>query len=173
MTKTRDTNEKLTAKKIDNANIGIDKEGLELGARILNHVLADGNLLYIKTRNYHWNVTGIHFRSLHKLLEEQYEALAITIDAVAERVRKLGYRAIGTMASFIEHSHLKEDQSPVLDAKEMIQNLVNDHEIICQKLREGITRLDEETDDIGTVDFLTDVLQQHEKMAWMLRSHLE
>lgn len=132
---------------------------------LLNQLLADETILYQKTRMYHWNVEGPHFNDLHKVFEEQYEALEGTIDSVAERIRTLGSRPEGTLAQVLKTSKLKEDsKSP--QALIMVKNLLADHEAIIRATRKAI----EQVEDVGTEDFLTGLLQEHEKTAWMLRS---
>jgi starvation-inducible DNA-binding protein len=141
---------------------------------LLNKDLADLHVLYTKTHNYHWNVTGPQFYSLHKLLEEQYEALAESIDAVAERVRQLDGFAVGTMAEYLELARLKEEgPGNFPSASDMVANLVNDHEAVIRQLRKDIDETANQHDDATTSDFLTGLAEAHEKMAWMLRTFLE
>jgi starvation-inducible DNA-binding protein len=130
-------------------------------------------VLYTKTRNYHWNVIGEHFRDLHKLLEEQYEQLAVAIDETAERTRQLGAPALATMTEFLKQAHLKEQPGDYPDAFTMLSNLCADHEAVIQWLRQAADDCDEKYHDMGTNDFLLGLMQEHEKMAWMLRSFLE
>jgi starvation-inducible DNA-binding protein len=157
---------------IDQINIGIKDKALEGVVNTLNRVLSDAHVLYVKTRNYHWNVTGMQFHSLHVLLEQQYTQLATAIDEIAEHVRSRGGRALGTMAEFLQHAQLKEHvEYP--DARGMIKELLHDHEEVIRFLRESIDRCDDEFKDVTTSDFLTGLARDHEKMAWMLRAHLE
>lgn len=142
-------------------------------AEVLNLILADESVLYTKTRNFHWNVTGPLFYSLHNLLEEQYQQIAISIDETAERVRQMGYKAIGSMQQFLNLTRLKEAKDGSLTDSDMVKQLVEDHENIIRLLREDIEKLDGELSDAGTSDFVTALMQQHEKMAWMLRSLLK
>jgi starvation-inducible DNA-binding protein len=153
--------------------IGLTNEQRAGVAAILDRTLADLYVLYTKTRNYHWNVVGEHFRDLHKLLEEQYEQLDAAIDLVAERSRKIGALALGTMKEFLAHASLKEQPGEYPDAYTMLTNLCNDHEAVIQWLRQSADDCDEKFHDMGTNDFLIGLLQEHEKMAWMLRAHLE
>jgi starvation-inducible DNA-binding protein len=155
------------------AQIGITEEAATSIARLLNQVLADENLLYIKTRNYHWNVKGVHFHDLHLFFEGQYNILAEQIDDVAERIRQLNQHAIGTMVEFLEHTQLQEEPGKDLKSKDMLSNLLSDHETVIGTLREIIGRVGEELGDAGTADKLTAWMQEHEKMAWMLRSYLQ
>lgn len=160
-------------KKDDSLEIGLDARERSGSADILNRVLSDQNVLYTKTRKYHWNVTGRNFYSLHKLLEEQYEALAESIDEVAERTRSVGYPAFGTMKEFLECATLKEQPGENPAAMAMVANLVTDHEQVIRNLRNFVDQAAEELEDQGTSDFLTALMETHEKMAWMLRAFLE
>ena len=152
-------------------NIGISDKDVKITSGILATLLADQHVLYVKTRNYHWNVEGENFIQHHEFFEKQYNELAAMIDEVAERMRYLGVKAPGTMAEFIDASQLVEAKDKKVNAKDMISNLLTDHETIIKALRSDIEKCDE-TSDAGTVDFLTANMQAHEKMAWMLRAHL-
>ncbi|NJN66045.1 MAG: DNA starvation/stationary phase protection protein [Chloroflexaceae bacterium] len=157
---------------MQNVNIGMTSEHRQKICAILNQIVADLSVLYVKTRNYHWNVEGMQFGPLHELFEHQYDHLAETIDEVAERVRMLGGRPIGTMVQFLEHATLKEHPSnDHPDALTMLANLVADHESCIRFLREAVDTCDQ-YHDMGTNDFLTGLMEQQEKTAWMLRSHL-
>ncbi len=155
-----------------NAAIGINEENRQKVATMLNKNLADEHVLYIKTRNYHWNVTGMHFRSLHEFFEEQYTELAIIIDDIAERIRSLGHFALGSMSSFVELASLLETDHREGDAKGMLESLLEDHETIIRIMREDLKKEEEAFRDAGTSDFVTGLMEQHEKMAWMIRSYL-
>ncbi|MGF1542687.1 MAG: Dps family protein, partial [Pleurocapsa sp.] len=111
--------------------------------------------------------------TLHTLWEEQYEALTTSIDATAERVRALGGYPLGTAAGFIEYSTIKEHPNDLPSANEMVDRLVQDHEQVIRNLREDIDRCGDEYHDEGTADFLTGLMEEHEEMAWMLRSFIE
>ncbi len=158
---------------MEKADIGLTTDERAGVSRILNKALSDEHVLYIRTRNYHWNVTGMHFKSLHEVFEEQYKALEAAIDEIAERTRSLGFRAIGSMSEFLQHARLPE-QNPaeVPDATGMLRNLLADHEAIIKNLRDDVDACDEEFNDAGTADFLTAMMEAHEKMAWMLRAFL-
>jgi len=158
---------------VSNIEIGLTDRQRAGVAEILDRTLSDLYVLYTKTRNYHWNVVGMHFRDLHKLLEEQYEQLEEAIDLVAERSRKLGAPALGTLKEFLDHASLKEQPGDYPDAYTMLSNLRGDHESVIQWLRTSADECDEKYHDMGTNDFLIGLLQEHEKMAWMLRSYLE
>jgi starvation-inducible DNA-binding protein len=165
---------KKAGKNLTRANIGLKEEQRAGSIAVLNGHLADLHVLYVKLRNYHWNVTGPQFHSLHVLFEEQYTAVAAAIDEVAERVRSLGGFATGTMTEFTKNARLAEEKPGVVpSARDMVATLVGDHEAIIRQLREDVDRTDEEFHDVGTSDFLTGLMEAHEKMAWMLRAHLE
>jgi len=154
------------------ANIGIAKKNTDAVSLILNKLLADESVLYTKTRNYHWNVTGHHFHSLHLFFESQYNELQEFADEMAERARQLGHYAIGTMADFLELTHLSENDTSDLSADGMIKSLLSDHEAIIMAIREDLNTVAEQYKDLGTNDFLTGLMEKHEKMAWMLRAHI-
>ncbi|HET8579205.1 MAG TPA: DNA starvation/stationary phase protection protein [Methylomirabilota bacterium] len=154
-------------------NIGIADSNREAIVKILNTLLADEYVLYTKTRNYHWNVVGPQFNDLHKFFEGQYEALNEIVDDVAERARTLGGRAWGTLAEFSEHTRLKEHPGQYPAATVMLSNLVTDHETVIRALRADLATVMDKYADAGTNDFLTGLMEKHEKMAWMLRAFLE
>lgn len=154
-------------------NIGLTEEQRQGVCELLNHDLADLNLVLIKTKKYHWDVTGPEFRSLHQIWEEQYTILNEAIDQVAERVRALGEYPVGTAAGFIQFSTIKEHTGEIPPSSQMVVNLVDDHEQIIRNLREHIDKCSEDFHDEGTADFLTGLMEQHEEMAWMLRSFVE
>ena len=155
------------------ANIGLSQEQRGGVVNILNALLSDEYLLYTKTRNYHWNVTGPQFHDLHKFFEEQYTELNEIVDEVAERGRSLDGWAFGTMNEFSQHTRLKEHPGQYPKAREMIVNLLSDHEAVIRQLRSDLEICAEKYHDIGTNDFLTGLMEQHEKMAWMLRAFLK
>ncbi len=139
---------------------------------LLVATLADEYVLYTKTRNFHWNVTGPRFHDLHKFFEGQYEALDEVIDDVAERIRSLGESSPGSLAEFLAAARLKEAVGKALPADDMLAALLSDHESLIQSLRKDVDQCGD-LKDVGTQDFLTGLLEQHEKQAWMLRSLLE
>ena len=153
-------------------NIGLDDTQRAGVAEKLNRLLADEVLLYVKTRNYHWNVQGPDFSETHKLFEAQYEELDEIMDQVAERTRMLGARAAGSMSQFLEMTQLKEDKGTTTGEKEMFTGLLIDHESVVRRLREDLDVVGDKFHDLGTQDFLTGLMEQHEKMAWMLRSYM-
>ena len=154
-------------------NIGLSDQQRQGIVDILNRVLADAYLLIIKTKKYHWDVVGPQFRTLHEMLEEQYEHLATTIDAVAERVRALGGYPIGTAESFLKYASIKEHPGDLPDATEMVSRLVTDHEQVIRNLREFIPQCEDKYDDSVTADFLSQITEEEEEIAWMLRSFIE
>jgi starvation-inducible DNA-binding protein len=154
-------------------NIGLLEEQREGVVAILNTLLADEYLLYTKTRNYHWNVVGPQFNDLHKFFEAQYNELNEIVDDVAERARALGGHACGTMAEFLKSTRLQEESGVYPEARQMIANLLADHEAVIGHLRIDLETCVERYHDAGTNDFLTGLMEQHEKMAWMLRAFLE
>ena len=154
-------------------DIGIDEKQSAQVVKILSRVLADEYVLYTKTRGYHWNVTGMQFNDLHKFFEGQYEALNEVVDDVAERARSLGGKALGTLAEFAQHTRLKEQPGKQPPALTMVGNLQADHEAMVRTLRADLATVMEKHNDAGTSDFLTGLMEKHEKMAWMLRSFNE
>jgi starvation-inducible DNA-binding protein len=154
-------------------NIGLSEEQREGVVTILNTLLADEYLLYTKTRHYHWNVVGPQFNDLHKFFEAQYNELNEIVDDVAERARSLGGHALGTMMEFLKYTRLKEQSGHYPDARTMIADLLADHEALICHLRVDLETCVERYKDVGTNDFLTGLMEQHEKMAWMLRAFLE
>jgi starvation-inducible DNA-binding protein len=154
------------------AGIGIKPENLSKVAQSLNILLADEHILYIKTRNAHWNVEGPDFHAQHKFFEEQYDQLEDIIDDVAERIRSLGHYAAGTLQAFLKLTRLTEQTREKNDSAGFIKALEEDHESIIIYMRENINRYANDWHDLGTSDFITGIMEIHEKMAWMLRAHL-
>lgn len=155
----------------------VDAFGLPLEARkqiagMLNELLADEYILYTKTLKFHWNLTGEHFGALHNLFEKQYEKILKFIDTIAERSIQLGFQADGTLQEFLSKTSLTERAGESPDDVTMITRLLNDHEKIIQKLHTIIT-LAEQHGDHGTNNALSEIIEKHEKMAWMLRAHLQ
>lgn len=155
------------------AGVGLAKEGRAQCIQRLNVLLADETVLYIKTKNYHWNVTGVHFYNLHALFEKQYEELDLFIDEIAERVRALGGDTVATLREYAETSRLEEQPGTVPESREMVRTLLRDHESVIRSLRADVEDCSEQHHDEGTANFLTDLMFKHEKIAWMLRSILE
>jgi starvation-inducible DNA-binding protein len=159
---------KKNAPKID---IGISKTQRKAIADGLSRLLADEYTLYLKTHNFHWNVTGPMFSTLHLMFETQYTELALAVDQVAERIRALGFPAPGSYREFAKLSSIAEASgSP--DAKAMIRQLVDGQEAVARTARE-VFPLADDANDQPTADLLTQRMEVHEKTAWMLRSLLE
>lgn len=153
-------------------NIGISDHNLKLSAELLARILSDEMILYVKTRKFHWNVMGESFMELHKLFETQYKQLEESIDEIAERIGKLGEKTIGTMEEFLKHTSLHESPGKYLSSKEMLTELLKDYENVIINLRKYINAASEQYKDVGTADFLTGLLAQHETTAWILRRYL-
>jgi starvation-inducible DNA-binding protein len=151
--------------------IGIDTDQRAAIASGLSRVLADSYTLYLETHNFHWNVTGPMFQSLHLMFEAQYTELALAVDLVAERIRALGFPAPGTYRRFLELSAIKQYEG-VPKAEDMIRRLVSGHETVARTARE-VFGIAEAARDQPTCDVLAQRMQVHEKTAWMLRSLLE
>lgn len=154
-------------------NIGITQKNLKSVSDLLHKTLSDQHVLYVKTRNFHWNLVSTSFTEHHRLLEEQYKQLEEAIDSVAERIRTLGSNVEGSMETFLKGARLKESPNGKKSWKIMFEELLNDHEACCRQLRKDIDSCDSDFEDIGTADFLTGLLQDHEKMAWFLRNYME
>lgn len=149
---------------------GIDEKGRREVADGLNRLLADTYTLYVKTQGFHWNVTGPMFKTLHEMFEDQYTELHAMIDPLAERVRSLGYPAMGSIAEFAKVTTI-HDAGQVPAAKDMLRQLLEDRESMARTTRHLIEVADTAGDQ-STTDMLTGWLEQHEKTAWMLRSQL-
>jgi starvation-inducible DNA-binding protein len=152
-------------------DIGIAPESRKTIADGLSRLLADEYTLYLKTHNFHWNVTGPMFNTLHLMFEQHYTEAALAVDLVAERIRALGLPAPGTYREFAELSSIKEARG-VPEWKEMVEQLVLGHEACVRTARKVFPRA-EGANDEPTCDLLTQRMQLHEKTAWMLRSLLE
>ncbi|NMF84331.1 Dps family protein [Nodosilinea sp. P-1105] len=151
-------------------DIGIDEKDRQAIADGLSKLLADTYTLYLKTHNFHWNVTGPMFQTLHLMFEEQYNELALAVDQIAERIRALGFPAPGTYKAFGKLSSIQEDDGvPV--AEDMIRQLVEGQEAVVRTARSVFPAVDKAHDE-PTADLLTQRMQVHEKTAWMLRSLL-
>ncbi len=152
-------------------DIGIEEKHREEIAKGLSRLLADTYTLYLKTHNFHWNVTGPMFQTLHVMFEGQYNELAIAVDGIAERIRSLGVKAPGSYHEFSKLTVIKECTGDV-SATQMIADLVAGHEAVTKTAR-GLFSMVDEAHDEPTADLLTQRMQTHEKTAWMLRSMLE
>ncbi|KFE99091.1 Dps family protein [Chryseobacterium luteum] len=154
-------------------SIGIKNENLVKVAEVLIQTLADEFVLYTKTKKAHWNVEGADFYNKHLFFEMQYEQLDQIIDQLAERIRMLGHYAPATLREYLGLTHLSEHHLESNDSLTYMKELLSDHESIIIHLRENIENFAVEFHDAGTSDYITGLLETHEKMAWMLRSHLK
>ncbi len=159
----------MTLHKID---IGITEVKRKKIVEGLSKLLADTYTLYLKTQNFHWNVTGPRFHELHKMFEEEYIALADAVDLLAERIRALGFPTPATFKEFLALTSIKEEAGGNLLADKMIESLVSSHETI-DKIARKLLPIADEAEDQVTVDLVTERMQYHEKTAWMLRSLLQ
>lgn len=153
-------------------SIGLTEKNLKDVAALLSIILADETTLYIKTRKFHWNVAGPSFMELHKLFEGQYKQLEESIDEVAERIGKLGHNTMGTMQEYVSQTRLKEYPDSYPNQKEMLKELLKDHETVITNLRADIEKCATKYNDAGTADFLTGLMEQHETTTWILRRYL-
>ncbi len=154
-----------------NINIGINEQDRQDIANGLSKLLADTYTLYLKTHNFHWNVTGPMFQTLHLMFETQYTELALAVDLIAERIRSLGVYAPGTYKQFAALSSINEEDG-IPKAQDMIRLLVEGQESVVRTAR-SLYDVVEKANDEATADLLTQRIQLHEKTAWMLRSLLE
>jgi starvation-inducible DNA-binding protein len=152
-------------------DIGIAEKDRKKIAEGLSRLLADTYTLYLKTHYFHWNVTGPMFQTLHLMFETQYNELALAVDAVAERIRSLGYPAPGTYRTYAKLSSIAETEG-VPEATDMVRLLVQGHEAVTRTARKVFPAAEKAADE-STADLLTQRLQIHEKTAWMLRSLLQ
>jgi starvation-inducible DNA-binding protein len=153
-------------------NIGITQKNRQVVALEMSKLLADEFILYTKTRNAHWNVEGGDFHAMHLFFESQYEQLDEIMDSVAERIRTIGHYAPATIKSYLKLTHLTESGEDRNGSLDFIRELLSDHESIIEFLRSKITPFASTYKDLGTSDYITGLMETHEKMAWMLRSHL-
>ena len=156
-----------------NTEIGISDTNRQAVANALIKVLADETVLYNKTKNAHWNIEGADFYEKHKFFETQFEQLDEIIDSVAERIRSLGHYAPATLKSYLNLTHLSEQSRELNDSLGFIKELLSDHESIIMVLRGHVKAFTEDFHDSGSGDFITGLMETHEKMAWFLRSHLK
>lgn len=160
---------KQTSRKDD---LGISEATRKKIAAQLNKLLANESVLYTKTRKFHWNIVGPQFHDLHLFLEGEYGILATTIDEIAERIRKMDFYAQGSMKQFLADATLKEHEQTAAVTSDMLSELLADHTEVIRDLRSLIDVFDGDYKDAGGADFLTGLLKQHEKSAWMYRSVL-
>lgn len=161
----------MAVKQAPQIDIGIDEGTRKDIAEGLSKVLADTYTLYLKTHNFHWNVTGPMFRTLHLMFEEQYTELGAAVDEIAERIRSLGFPAPGTYSDFAKLTSIQETTG-VPEATEMIRLLVEGQETVARTARSVFPAVEKGSDE-PTADLLTQRMQSHEKTAWMLRSLLQ
>jgi starvation-inducible DNA-binding protein len=174
-TSAKSTSAKSTPARTPSLNtpqLGLSSTALHKVHDLLNTCLANLHVLTAKTRKMHWDVVGPQFMTLHKVWDEQYTQLSEASDQVAERIRQLNGYPLATLRGFLEQTELQEEPGRIPNATEAVSRLLADHEAIIRSLRQGIHTSDE-VDDAGTSDFLTGLLQAHEKMAWILRSFLQ
>lgn len=155
-----------------NINIGISAEDRKTIADGLSRLLADSYTLYLKTHNFHWNVTGPMFNTLHTMFMEEYTELSLAVDEIAERIRALGFRAPGSYAAYARLTSIAEASEEATKADEMIRQLIEGNETVVRTARE-IFPSAERANDESSADLLTTRMQRHEKVAWMLRSLIE
>lgn len=151
-----------------NINDGITKKDRVKVANSVANLLADSYSLYLKTHNFHWNVTGPQFNSLHLMFEAQYTELALAVDLIAERIRALGFLAPGTYSEFAKLTKVKEKSSDIT-AEKMIEDLIMAHEVVIKTARAILPDAEKANDQV-TLDLATQRLQVHEKTVWMLRA---
>lgn len=153
--------------------IGISAENREVVAHQLANLLADEFVLYTKTLNAHWNLEGMDFHSVHLYFEDLYKQSADIVDDVAERIRQLGHYAPATLKNFLQLTHLTEQDESDNDSRSQIKKLLGDHDSIIEFLRGNINEFADAHKDAGTSDYITGLMEKHEKIAWMLRAHLK
>ena len=151
-------------------NIGITEENREKVAEHLSKILADEFLIYTKTLRAHWNLEGIDFHTKHVFFEDHYNTIKEFVDGVAERIRKIGHYAPGTLKQFLQLTHLSEEIVGDNSSLNYMKVLLADHDTIIVEIRKIIPTIEDDLEDVGTADFLTGLLQEHEEMAWMLRA---
>lgn len=154
-------------------SIGINEAHREDIANELSKILADEYVLYTKTKNAHWNLEGPDFYEKHKFFESQFCELDVIIDSVAERIRTLGHYVDAMLKAFLSVTQFTEQKREKNDSAGYLKELLIDHETLIMSLRGNISVLANEYHDLGTSDFITGLMETHEKMAWFLRSHLK
>jgi starvation-inducible DNA-binding protein len=152
-------------------NIGIKEDDRKAVADQLAKLLADEFVLYTKTRNAHWNIEGPDFHAMHIFFESQYEQLDEVMDSVAERIRKIGHYAPGTLTQLLQLTHLTEKSDSKNDSLGFLKELLEDHESIIEFIRGNINPMADKYNDAGTSDFITGLMETHEGMAWMIRAY--
>lgn len=163
----------MNTETIEHIDNGMDGSQLGSSIAILKSLLADQHVLYIKTRNFHWNLKGPRFHDLHKVFEEHYRLLEIQIDDTAERIRMLGGVSSGMMKEFLDEASLGECPGEIVNGQIATELLIKDHNQMTCFLKAAIQECDKRNNDVGTADFLTSLLRSHEEIAWILRSMRE
>ncbi len=153
--------------------IGLTEENRQSITNELSKILADESVLCLKTKNAHWNIEGVDFYEKHLLFESQFKHLDILIDSVAERIRSIGHYAPASLKDFLRLTHLSEESREKNDSNGFMKELLQDHESVIINLRGNIETFSLSNTDFGTIDFITGIMETHEKMAWFLRSHLK
>jgi len=148
----------------------MSKVDFKISQKELNVLLANHSVLLVQTLNYHWNIVGKEFHDYHLLFDKQYNQLFANMDLVAERVRAVGGVALGSMKDMIKTATLKEDSGATPEPKQMVVVLLKQYELLIAQIRDLIELLEAKTKDFGTKKMLEDLIEQHEKTAWMLRS---
>jgi len=151
-------------------NIGISEKNRKEVSDILGKLLADEFVLYTKTLRAHWNLEGHDFHTKHVFFEEHYDAIKLFTDSVAERIRKIGHYSPGTLKEFLNLTNLSEKYEGDNTSHDYTVALLKDHDSIIQYIRENLSKVGEDCKDVGSEDFLTGLMQEHEEMAWMLRA---
>lgn len=151
------------------AHIGIPQENIKKIVKLLENIFADENVLYTKLKNFHWNVVEHNFRDYHKFLDELAATSLVKIDEIAERVRTLGSFIPASMDFFLKNAQLKESHALKKSGNDMMKELLDDYETQIRDIRKAIEKI-EALDDAGTTDFLTQIMEEKEKQAWMIRS---
>ena len=154
-------------------NIGINQKNRQSVAFELSKILADEFVLFTKTKNAHWNVEGIDFYDKHKLFEELANQLNDSVDSIAERIRTFGHIAPASLKSYLQLTQLAESKQSKYDSQSFIKELLSDNETIINHLRKNINIFANDYEDLGTSDFITGLMQDHEKTAWLLRTLLK
>jgi starvation-inducible DNA-binding protein len=154
-------------------NVGIADKSREGGVQILGTLLADEYILYTKTRKYHWNAAGPRFQQLHEFFNTVYTQLDVIVDDVAERIPQMGGKAVATLEEFRKLARIKENARQYPDANKMLSNLLNGNQAVIHSLRTDADASADRFHEMGTNDFLVGLMGQHEKIAWMIRAHIE
>lgn len=151
----------------------MNKNDANVSQELLNKLLANESVLLMQTLNYHWNLVGPEFHDYHLLFDKQYNQLFADMDKIAERVRAVQGQALGSFKNILATASMKEDSGKAPKPKQMIINLLKQYEALIEQIRAAIVTLDKKSTDFGTINFLEELITQHEKTAWMLRSLTE